>query len=530
MDDLFDAFDFHSESETSDGFQTNAAVSVVAPAAMQRPPTTMELTDQSHVGKFVVYLAVPGINQASTDINPFVVLARIGEIQGEGADLYYGVYDFACDQAQNHLKTITDGSWDVPPRVSKSVECMSWRRINVGVNLVVCILPRNSGRIIGSGGVLPSGTSSLIVSLLRASTHAHAVSFMESEHRERPPTSTMPRPLHRPDPGRTRVQRLQQEKLLGRYPCRAMWPCEIPCYDRGLLAETCPRTIRAESCPRARGFHGRMQANIHMQICHGLLHDDARLYYQGGWSYTCRFKVPGEDPCEFRSFKYVFNANEHMQTSHGLLSDDARLYAEVQPSTDYESYQPTYPYTHFSDAQILQREQLRQWKKSAQLRLRKRGRARRPGEDEVKASEGTAPVTAPSRMAELPEAAPHTLCSDLDLESLPDVATTRTMTPTPSDTPSSSSSCSTTAFSSDPRPKKKQTGATSATGGAGGVGVGVGVGVGALRQMPAENAPMQNFFTSSSSSCSSSSTAPVTAPARTAELPMAAVARMVRGL
>jgi hypothetical protein len=439
IDDLVDDSDFSSES--SSGFQTNAAVSVVAPAAMQRPPTTMEMDNSRNQGKYVVYLAVPGSNQAATDTLPFVVLANIMQIWREGADLYFGVYDFACDQAQNYLKTITDGSWDVPQpnylRLNPTGERLSWREINVGVNLVVCILPRKSGGIIDTGGVLPSGTSSLIVSLLRASTHAHAVSFMESEHRERPPTSTTPRVLREPALGRYESRRRAQNKLLGAFPCRAMWPCEIPCYDRGLLAETCARTIVAESCPRARGFRGKYQANLHMLLCHGLSPDDPRFYVGCGHKYyPCKFKVPGEDPCEFRNFKYSFNSNEHMQTSHGLLSDDARLYAEFEPSTVIDPSK-RHSKKKMRVRELRAQEQLRQYKISAQLRLRKRGSARQPGEAEVKA-----PVTAPARMAELLEAAPHPLTPDFDLKSLPGVATTRTMTPTPSSTPSSSSSCS----------------------------------------------------------------------------------------
>ena len=327
-------------SESSTGFETEAAVSVVAPAAMQRPPTRKELDNDDHIGKFMVYLTVPESNQASSNFIPSVVLAQIRGIRRDDAKLSYNVFDFSCNQDQAHLLTITDGHWDVArtkgrggwnqdqtqnyctrSRETKKFYALTkeqraimgrpkcWdasprtlledklKWINVEVNLVVCVLPRVTSRIIVShGGYILSGTSSLIVSLLRASTHAHAVSFVESgKHERRKLTSN------------NIVE--EKQKIFTNGPPR--FPCGVT------------------SCPAV--FRYTYQANQHMQYHHALGPDDSLLIRRMPNSrvkgkFPCRFLVPGSDPCEFRSFKLKTSANQHMQTSHGLLSGDNRLY------------------------------------------------------------------------------------------------------------------------------------------------------------------------------------------------------------
>jgi hypothetical protein len=328
-------------SESSTGFETEAAVSVVAPAAMQRPPTRKELDNDGHIGKFMVYLTVPESNPASSNSIPSVVLAEIKGIRRDDAKLSYNVFDFSCNQDQAHLLTITDGHWDVArthgrgrwnldparnycteARATKKYfaatkeqraimgrpKCWDERRpvklpedkpnwIDVVVNLVVCILPRvTSGIIISHGGYMLSGTSSLIESLLRASTHAHAVAFVESGKRERRKLTS-----------NTIVE--EKQKIFTDGPPR--FPCGV------------------KSCPAV--FRWTYQANEHMQYHHALGPDDPLLIRKAPNSrvcgkYPCRFVIPGEDPCEFRSFKKKTSANQHMQTSHGLLSGDNHLY------------------------------------------------------------------------------------------------------------------------------------------------------------------------------------------------------------
>jgi hypothetical protein len=292
-------------SESSDAFQTEAAVSVVVPVAMQRPPTLKELASlKTPVGRFLVYLAVPGSNQAAIDLVPFVVIAQIRQVRRHGTKMYYDMLNLSCDQEQAHLMTITDGHWDL----TKADE---WRKIgfpddkanwvDVGVNLVICVLPMITCRfLLVTGGMLPSGTSSLIVSLLSASTHVHAKSFVESGNRER-----RLRPL-RPFHTKTFEELLKTEIYSDSPP---IFPCGV------------------RHC--ASMFRWKRHANLHMHTVHALSPDDASLYRFGRFLYPCRFKILGEDPCEFRNFKFFATANEHMRSSHGLQSDDTRLYSKV---------------------------------------------------------------------------------------------------------------------------------------------------------------------------------------------------------
>jgi hypothetical protein len=324
-------------SEESTGFESEAAVSVVAPAAMQRPPTREELANSNHADKFLVYLAVN--NPGSSKPIPFIVLAQIKKIRRVHSQLFCDVIDFSCNQDQAHLLTIIDGQWDVartlgrgdwnqdPERnycsfkkhnrgfyaLTKEQQAVAPRRpqypkdlpvklncIDVGVNLVICILPRATSQIIIShGGYILSGTSSLIVSLLRASEHPHAVSFVESGKHER---------------SKLVSNTVFEEKQKYFSDGAPKYPCGI---------KSCPAVLR-----------WRHIANRHMQLHHALGPADPLLVgrspknrgHMYGCTYPCRVIIPGEDPCEFRAFKLFATANRHMKTSHGLLSGDDRLY------------------------------------------------------------------------------------------------------------------------------------------------------------------------------------------------------------
>jgi hypothetical protein len=255
---------------------------------MQRPPTLEELDDENHIGALCVYL------RAFPDESPVVVLASIINIQRDDGKLYYATDDFDCTQDQTHVSTIRHGRWSAR-EIRMAGAAPNW--LDVQFNLVVCILPRGSSSLILTSGVFLSGTSRLMLSILAASTHAHAVSFMQSGNRER----------HTIRYSDSRVKPLPP---MGKHPCRFMCPGEIPC--------------------AFRHFRFATGSNQHMQINHGLWPDDDRLYLAGLFRYyPCRFRISGEDPCEFRSFKFVVNANAHMQQSHGLLHDDDRLYLQV---------------------------------------------------------------------------------------------------------------------------------------------------------------------------------------------------------
>ena len=223
--------------------------------------------------------------------------------------------DFSCDQDQGHLDCITKDRWNV----TTSAEQPEQNWLLLGKNLVICILPRVTCKIINSsGGFLLSGTRSLIVSLLRASEHEQAISFMKNSNE----FSNLPAPRLEvkeslePEPEKKGGHKRKRRRNSHNVKCKVMVTSEQLC---GLKFDT------------------RGAANRHMQIDHALWPEDTRLYTFFGVLYPCRFKLSGEDPCEFRRFRFLTSANDHMQSSHGVPCNDDRLYSISQHRIDRQA-------------------------------------------------------------------------------------------------------------------------------------------------------------------------------------------------
>ena len=154
-------------------FTDNLLNSSSSVAGHHCPPRNEELCEPANIGKYVLYLAVVGEDQAA-DEKAFLVVGKITDVVKENGSLFLNVVDLICDKDQFHPLTLQDGCWRVPLKRNAIDSTENW--INTDVSFVVCIfdqlVPPNRKSTVRTK--LPTNVRCLSLKAIQNNVHPHS--------------------------------------------------------------------------------------------------------------------------------------------------------------------------------------------------------------------------------------------------------------------------------------------------------------------------------------------------------------------